>query len=447
MEFPPLPTAPAVLLAGLLAAGGALAGGPPEGAVPPGQALDLGRFQFRPFASVSYGYDSNIFNLNEILAPLTAGGILADDFVFVDTSLALRLPFSQSYAELVYRPSYLDYSEFQLDENVSQGADAVVDLLTGSGTEIGLSQSFDRGFIKTNEVDPGGETVFRAQRYQSLTTRLDLQRDVRPDLGYRVNLFFSDVNFDQETTVGLFDYRVGRLTAAAGRRLNRGVMIEGIGDLTAIRRFRPLAPELDLSTDEETQSIDAIGLGMGARWQGNQENLFIASLLVTRLEADQLLLERATGPGEIRRTTSRYTGPDFELRWINASAGRSRRELLVAYGPLQSFFLNNAYYLSFRGTFRYQLQITSRVRFNGSLDYYDNRYPESIGEDAPPVYEPWIGLRRKDTFVELDLGLAFPLVSHVTLVIGGTRGERDSNISIQGFDFTRLYTRLELGWP
>jgi hypothetical protein len=436
-----------VVLAGLLVAGAAVASGPPEGALPPGRSLELGRFQLRPFVSLLYGYDSNIFNLNEVLAPLTAGGILADDFLEVDTALALRLPFSQSYAELVYRPSYLDYREFQLEDNVSQGADAVIDIQTGSGTEISLTESYDRGFIKTNEVDPGGETVFRAQRYTSLATRFNLERDVRPDLGYRVNFFYSDVDFERESVLGLFDYRVGRLTAAAGRRLNRGMMIEGIGELTAIRRFRPLDPDLDLPTDEETQSIDSFGLGMGARWQGNEENLFVGSLLITRLDADQLLLDRSAGSGEVRTTTNRYVGPDLEVRWINVSAGRSRRELLAAYGPLQSFFLNNAYYLSFRGTFRYQLDLSSRVRFNGSVDFYKNRYPEAIGQDAPLVYEPWIGVRRQDTYLELDLALGFPLASRVTLVVGGSRGERDSNIPIQGFDFTRLYSRLELGWP
>ncbi len=180
------------LLVGTLASGQAVLGQVPD-SPSEATAIPVGRVFLYPLFSSSVERTDNLFMLSSDVqaANITtiAPGVIAD------------MPFSNSSVRLGYVGSRRDYHTVGIETNDSHYFVGNARLKFGSGFELSLKEDYQRGMLDTLGVDPGGNLIFRGERYELNATEAELAlertstkrialsfgRDVRNVLGDRLS--------------------------------------------------------------------------------------------------------------------------------------------------------------------------------------------------------------------------------------------------------------------
>jgi hypothetical protein len=370
-----------------------------------GQGLMLGRLTLRP--SLTGGY------VNTQYVPPAGAAAQREQFFQIQPRIEASAPVGAGSARFGYEPRFRAGSVVSSIRKTSHLADAALDLPLGSRTNVGLSESFSRGLLETNVVDPGREYFYDLATFTSHQLGSKLRFEVGANLSLGLAAQAGRVRFDR--TAGFFDYDSRGVSADLGREITPNLRVAlgaAYNEIDAPTRpqasMRSGSAHLQLNGDLAPLTRGSISLG----WT-RQENpqAPVGARRFDGLTADVSIRKDLGYSSSVALTAVRSTHPS-------------------AYGT-------DGFYVTTAGQLALTLPLPFAVSFQGGSGYHVNQYRVVTGVAGQP---------RRDQIAYWSVGLG-RAVGRWGFWRMDYRGER-RNSNVDAFDNTvnTLTVRVGVGY-
>jgi hypothetical protein len=421
--------------------------------LPPGRpGLPSGPFLLFPSVSFEASHDSNVLYRSSDLSE----DIVGSDIVLLRPRIMVELPIGRNRFRLAYSPQYRDYSSdrFQQAKRISHFFDLEASLKLGPSVTCVVRDHMFRGSIEVDQVDRGGELTFGQIPFviQSVGAEIGLELGARQ--GISVLPSYESVRFEEAGEQRLFSYRRRGFEGRYNFRLSEPTTLYVFSSYEGTQQDREqlIFGQVEAASHKE---------GVGLRRVVNQS-------VMTQISAGYQNLKFVGGTG------SRFSGLGLDGT-INVRLGElASLDISALRQPLQSFFINNNYYVAEQLRLALRHQVTRGMLYMAAVTYYRNDYPDPLdirvtsetpaGEDQNPAngfiddfeaFLPSQGIERRDSGIRLEAGVGYQFGPNMRAFFGYNQERRDSNILevisgslVSPFDYrvNRLSLRFEVGW-
>jgi hypothetical protein len=416
------------------------------------QGLATGPFLLFPSISFEGSHDSNVLFRSSDLS-----GDIVDSHIFlIRPRILVDLPIGQNRIRWAYSPQFRDYSsaQFKQSNRISHFFDLEGTLKLGPAVTCLLRDRMVRGTVEVDQVDRGGELTFGLIPFVLQAASAEITLDLGARQGISVLPSYETVHFEEAGAQRLFSYQRRAFEMRYNFRLSEPSTFYVFSSYEGTQQDR----EQLIFGQVEAASHRA---GVGLRRIVNQS-------VVTQISTGYQKLEFVGGTG------SRFSGPGLDGT-INVRLGDlASLDVSALRQPLQSFFINNNFYLAEQVRVALRHQISRGMLYTAAVTYYRNRYADPLdirvtsetpaGEDQAPAngfidafeaFLPSLGTRRRDTGIRLEAGVGYQFGPKIRAFIGYNQERRESNIlqeiagiTVSPFDYrvNRLSLRFEVGW-
>lgn len=159
------------------------------------EGIPVGPFLFSPAAQVGWVYRDNVFFQDE--------NSTSDNIYEAALRLSFEMPVRESSLTFDYQPTYREFSDTDLGENLSHQIRSDLSLQFPTGFVLGYDYRFLVGTFETRAVDPGGELVFTGESFDRHDGTLKASYWLTARDGIRVSAGYEDVVYDEQ---GFYSY-------------------------------------------------------------------------------------------------------------------------------------------------------------------------------------------------------------------------------------------------
>lgn len=388
----------------------------------PSDGIAVGRWLLKPYVVVGVESNSNPFYRSESDVDLPPESEIVTRF---RPTVSAVLPFRESALTFDFDGTRYGYSETEaLDGEWALDGAATLDLRFSTGDALVFRGQRIEGVATTTAFDPGGETVFRGEKFAYTNGSVALRREVPGRRGWNVEAVHEVLDFDEGVEAAFFDFRGWSVDAEYREPFGGGFWGTVGWEARRYDNYRANRPEeVGIAYRVESSGIGWLGAksvpGRPLDW----------SLRVGRADLDF--------EGESRSTYKGFVGEAGA--GVNLGRGLSLRAE-AQWRPYPSAFFDNDYYLS--GNVRLSLQRSAPTGtvFGAALQFGGLRYDRAVPDGA----SGWV--LRRDQLAGAELYATVPIRRWVGVRLGASHQRRTSTYPTSDYNVTSVFGGLTLGW-
>jgi len=373
--------------------------------------IRLGRFLFSPSLVVSNSWENNVERVNEDQEPL---GPIDSEVTAIRPILRFDFPYEKSFARLVYRGDFREYSAAALSDlgGASHLLEFVGHFEAARVFRLDVEEHYLNGITGLLNEAPGGEFRYVTQPLETWETRLAMDFDLSPTHSLEIGGIRSDTTFEQSATSEFFQ-NLSTRSLFLRYVLDRGPASEiyGSAEMQSVQQegdllFRP--------ADYRVRS-----LGVGFRRATSKD-------LSSEAEVSYSATKFTEGSG------TPFRGLTLDAQLVLSPAPGNVMQVRLRRAPLPSFFDVSPYYLNEAVEVEYMRPLGRAFGLQVLLGVRRNRYSDPVS--GAGILSPSKGERREDfiTGGTVSLGWHVNRAAAVSLAYRAVKSR--SNIVAEGAD-------------
>jgi hypothetical protein len=368
--------------------------------VQPGEGMPIGRFIFSPSVTFGTEYDTNIYSIESGFQFTLPDGTVVDLAPQSDTvsiaraRLALKLPFSHSYASLVWIPQYRQYGQADSALTTSNTVSFDSRLNFSSGVSVSAQDTLLLGFVDVSTINSDGTPLFVSTPYTRNNPEVQVDWPLGNGWGFTGDWEQQDYVFEATKTGALitqspgsssgsrglfdfFDYVTNVIKVGAFREMGRyrlyGTLDVGRTDQDRTNYanshcdlslpdalLSDYCKELKAVPQERIEQKDAM-MGVRGKLFANADGVFEAGVTTWKF---------------LYGNTAPYTGISLSGRIAYTMNRMTTATLAVEHLPTQASGQYTGYYLTTRATLGIEHKFTMSLSGRAGLMYMLTEFPD-----------------------------------------------------------------------
>ena len=368
--------------------------------VQPGEGIPMGRLVFSPSVLVGTEFDSNIYSIESGFQFTLADGSVvklapqSDTVSMARARLALKLPFSHSFASLVWTPQHREYGRADTALKTSHTIEFDSRLNFSSGVSVRAQDTLLLGFVDVSTISSDGTPSFLSTPYTRNSPEVLVDWPLGNGWGFTGDWEQQDYVFEATKTgatitqspgsssgarglFDFFDYVTNVIKLGAFREMGRyrlyGTLDVGRTDQDRANYARShcdfslpdallsdYCKQLKAVPQERIEQKDAM-VGVRGRLFANAEGAFEAGLTTWKF---------------LYGNTSPYTVISLSGRIAYTMNRMTTATLVVEHQPSQASGQYTGYYLTTRATLGIEHKFTMSLSGRAGLMYMMTEFPD-----------------------------------------------------------------------
>lgn len=363
---------------------------------------------FSPSVFVGWTYDSNIFDVEDGLVITTSGNekvvlrASSDTIAVARPKLGFKLPFSHSYASLVYAPAYREYGSARSPLHTSHQLTFETRLNFANGSTILIKDDYLNSFADLRGPVDSENLQFSSTPYHRNSPEIELDWVFASGWGVAGILERTSFVVDRTEVIDFVSQTTGERQEEQGLfdffdYVSDSVELRGYRNLGRYRLFTSVSVgRTDQDRRKFNESRADLNNCSGDEGDGttnescNSTDFERISQRDASVGVKGRLLRKTEGEMEISYTSwkfkegeaSSFSGLSISTRMTHTFDRRTVGFLHLERSPLQASGILTGYYVFDRVGFNVERLLTRSFSTKVGLDYQRTSFPGSSGEPA-----------------------------------------------------------------